>query len=224
MVTAAIVLAVVIAAILAVTAIPWRLELAAEARGEADGAWALAGGARLFALSASFARARGTPFVIEVRALRWLLMRRLLPSPGAAPPPAPDEPSLRARYDALARWVDPIDLLLFLVGETERVAIRDLEGTVRFGLADVALAGRIAGALAVISAIGSPFGRLRHEVDWSGAEHLDASFSLTFRFTPALIAWDTARFAVRSFQARRRARSRRALDVPPRAALTLPPV
>jgi hypothetical protein len=191
------VLGAVLAAIglvtLALVAMPWRVALALEAQGAPSGAWVLAGGAQLFGCAASVARARGTPVVIELRAFGRRLWSRTGP-----PAPRPAAPPAKSRLTELVRRVDPIDLLLFLMDERRRVAVRDLDATVRLGLADVALAGEIAGVLAVLSALGSPFGRLRHEIDWTGREHLDASVSLSIRFSPALLVWDTLRFAARA--------------------------
>jgi hypothetical protein len=204
--------AMILAGLVVGTALPWRVGLALRARGDAKGAWALAGGAELFACAATVAGARGSPLIVDVRAFGRSLLRRLFPP--AKPRPAPKKPAkptkprpLHERYARFARWIDPFDLLVFLTAERRRLSIRDLDASVRLGLADVALAGEIAGVLAVLSALGSPFGRLRHEIDWSGREHVECSLSLSLRFSPALLAWDTARFLVSSLRFKRRARA-----------------
>jgi hypothetical protein len=182
----------------AISLLPWRVGIAVEAQGDPSGAWALAGGAELFSCSASVARARGAPAVLELRAFGRRLVRRVLP------PSSEPSGKRSALYRRLARRIDPFDLLFFLVAETERLSVRDLEGSVHLGLRDVALAGQIAGLLAVASALAGPFGRLGHSIDWSGREHLDASVSLSLRFSPALLFWDTVRFAARAVRPRRR--------------------
>ncbi len=210
------VVALLLAGLVVGTLVPWRLGLALRARGDAPGAWALAGGAELLAFALTLAAARGTPFLVDVRAFGRTLLRRAFPSP--EPAAKPERPKkieaarpLRERYARLSRHVDPLDLLLFLASERKRFAVRDLEGSVSLGLADVALAGQIAGLLAVLSALGSPFGRLRHEIDWSGREHLECSVSLSIRFSPLLLVLDTARFVVSSWS---RKRGRRAASAP----------
>src|SRR5262245_16733524 len=134
------------AAVATFLAVPWRIKIAAQARGEPDGSWAAGGGAQLFVCSATAAQARGTPLVVEVRALGRSFVRRMFPSGAKELPKKPEkqapERTLGERWDALARWVDPIDLAIFLAGESGRVGIRDVDASVSFGLRDVDLAGR----------------------------------------------------------------------------------
>jgi hypothetical protein len=198
-------LAVTAAAIL--SARPWRLAIAMRAEGRPDGSWAVAGGVQGIGCSASVAAARGVEPVVDLR----VLGRRVFPDAarrragGAGPKRSLD--GWRRGHRRLARWIDPLDLAAFLLEESRRIAVRDLEGSVRFGLHDVALAGEISGVLAAISALAAPFGRFDHEVDWTMREHLDASLSLTLRFTPAWIAWDCLRFVVRSIRVLPRSRA-----------------
>jgi hypothetical protein len=207
------VLAVLALAAIVVVAWPWRVSLALRAQGDPGGAWAAGGGAQLSGGSISVAAARGTPVVVEVRLFGRRLLRRVIPDPAAKPKPAlPEkkaddkpEPSAMDRYKRFSRWLDPIDLLLFLASERARITFDDLQGKVRLGLTDVALAGQIAGALAVLSALASPFGELDYALDWSGNEHLLVSISLSIRFTPALLGIDTARFLGRSLRLRNKA-------------------
>jgi hypothetical protein len=202
------------ALLLAALALPWRLSIALSARGAADGGWALAGGAQLAGLAATYSRARDVPGALGVHLLgrRVLQRQRKASTPGAAKA----APPRRARTRGLPRWIDPIDLALFVVGERRRVAIRELDASVRLGLHDVALAGELSGLLAVLSALAAPFGRLRHEVDWSGDESLEASVSATLRFSPALLLWDTSRFVARSMRGRRRRLPRDTAALPQR--------
>jgi hypothetical protein len=207
---AALAVAGLVALALAVLALPWRLTVALSARGVADGGWALAGGAQLAGLAATYSRARGVPGALGLH----LLGRRVLPRPRKALPPAAPPP--RAREGGLPRWIDPIDLALFVLDERRRVAVRELDARVRLGLQDVALAGQLSGMLAILSALAAPLGRLRHEVDWSGDESLEASVSATLRFTPALLLWDTSRFVARSMRGRRRRLPRDTASLPQR--------
>jgi hypothetical protein len=188
----------VLVALVALAVVPWRVGLSLQAHGDPGGAWAIAGGAELLGCAASVAQARGTPLVLELRAFGRGVLCRPLVAPPAPERPRPPRPG---RLRNLARRVDPVDLAFFLAGERRRLAVRDLEASVELGLHDVALAGQVAGALAVLSALGSPFGRLRHAIDWSGPERLDAGLSCSLRFSPALLVWDTLRFAARSLRA-----------------------
>src|SRR4051812_20105741 len=109
MLAAAVILALALAAIVGLAAVPWRIRIAAQARGEPDGSWALGGGAQTFACAATAARARGTPLVIEVRALGRKVVQRIFPSgaPSTPKPPEKQAPksTLRQRWDRLSRWV-----------------------------------------------------------------------------------------------------------------------
>src|SRR5215218_2512172 len=91
MVAAAIVLALALAAMVLFTAVPWRIKIAAQVRGEPDGSWALGGGAQMFACAATAAQARGTPLVLEVRALGRTVVRRIR-QPGAPETPEKEAP------------------------------------------------------------------------------------------------------------------------------------
>jgi hypothetical protein len=209
MALAAVLVITLVAAALIMFTRPWRLSIALRAEGRPDGSWAIAGGVQGMRCSASVAAARGVEPVVDLR----VLGRRVWSGRGGADVSANAAPrrsdergkrrwlaAYRDRGRRLGRWFDPISLAAFLLGESRRFAIRDLEGSVRFGLHDVALAGQISGALSALSALSAPFGRFDHEVDWSMNEHLDANLSLTIHFTPARLAWDFIRFAARSIK------------------------
>jgi len=197
----AIIAGVALAVSMTVLIWPWRLAIAVQARGEPDGHWALAGGAEVCGCSASLAAARGVPVVTDVRVLGRRVLR---PRRSEGEETRPMLGSLRERWEGLGRWVDPADLSEFLVEEASRVSVEDVDGSVRLGLRDVALAGELAGVLAIASALAAPFGRLRHDIDWSGEERVEASLSFALRFSPARILADTARFALRSIHLSRR--------------------
>lgn len=215
----AVVVVAAVAAIAVAVALPWRVSLALSARGAGDGGWALAGGAQLSAVAATYTRGRGVPGAVGVH----VLGRRVWPRRGAADrAKASAEESAEGAEQAekkeraarragklrWPRWIDPIDLALFVAGERRRLALRELDGRVRLALADVALAGQLSGLLAIASGLCAPFGRLHHEVDWAGEEALEASVSAQLRFSPALIVWDTALFFMRARREhRRRARA-----------------
>lgn len=186
----------------------WRIAFALSGRGDPTGSWALAGGVELSIFALTFGAARGTPLIVEGRAFGRTLIRRLVPSgkePEPEKKPAPKKPE-KPSSRGFPRFLDPIDLLLFITAERRRIALRDLDASVSLGLHDVALAGQIAGMLSVISALLAPFGRLHHQIDWSGKEHLEGSLSLSIRFSPLLLAGDTIAFIFRSVFRRRRAR------------------
>lgn len=211
----AVVAVAVVTALAVAVALPWRVSLALSARGAKGGGWALAGGAQLAAVAATYTRGRGVPGAVGVH----VLGRRVWPRRGAAERGAAiaakeeqeekkKDRSTEDRPSKLGwpRWLDPIDLALFVAGERRRLALRELDGRVRLALADVALAGQLSGLLAIASGLVAPFGRLRHEVDWAGEEALEASVSAQIRFSPGLILWDTALFFIRA----RREHTRRA--------------
>lgn len=204
MLTATLALCALVVAVAVLVTVPWRPSFALEARGAPDGSWAVAGGIGLAGCSLSFARARSTPTLVALAIFgRTVVRRKLVAAPASttAGPGALDRAT--GAYQRLERWVDPLELAIFLVDETGRVGVRDVEGHVEVGLADVALAGRIAGVLIAAAALLSPFGRLRHAIDWSGREHLDASVSLRLRFSPALLVFDGARFVLKNVRRRR---------------------
>jgi hypothetical protein len=200
----ALALGVVLVALVAIAFASHSLALAVQGRGAPDGSWAVAGGAELTGLSVSFARARGTPLVLQLALLgRTILRRRGAQTPAKEPQQKPKrEPGRIARvFRRAASRFDPFDAALFVLDERRRISFRDVEGNVELGLADAALAGQISGILCVASATLSPYGRFTHRIDWSGEEHLDASLSLRVRFRPALLALDFLRFIVQTLRA-----------------------
>lgn len=182
------------------------LSASVQGRGAPDGSWAIAGGASMAGLTITLAGARGVPFAIAVRLFGRTIVERKLAAI-EAPKASPEErPSRIVAW--LKRRIDLWALAVFLFEELRLIHIKELDAEVELGLHDAALAGQIAGGLAVISALVSPLGALRYNVDWSGKERLAVSGSIAIAISPARIAWDTGRFVMASGA---RGRERRAL-------------
>ena len=69
----AVVAVAVVTALAVAVALPWRVSLALSARGAKGGGWALAGGAQLAAVAATYTRGRGVPGAVGVPFGRALL-------------------------------------------------------------------------------------------------------------------------------------------------------
>lgn len=172
------------------------LSASVQGRGAPDGSWAIAGGASMAGLTITLAGARGVPFAIAVRLFGRTIVERKLAAIEAPKAPSKERASRLAAW--LKRRIDPWSLAVFLFEELLLIQVKELDAEVELGLHDAALAGQIAGGLAVISALVSPLGALRYNVDWSGKERLAVSGSIAIAISPARIVWDTGRFVMAS--------------------------
>jgi hypothetical protein len=147
------------------------LELDLRARGEPDGAWLAAFGAGLGPLAMAAVVARGTALRVELfcfgRRLdfwrTWRVRARKRAETSEKPPERAPVP-LAARIEAAKRHAN------FALGLERRVDIESLILELTYGFRDVALTGRILGAVIVLSQI-LPRAVIVHQTPlWGGPE------------------------------------------------------
>lgn len=165
-----------------------RVEFNARGRGEADGAWVVAGALAVGPLSFSGVAARGTPLRVELHWGRW---RWPLLRPGARPKPKPTEAEAATKPSA-NRWgsalgLGPLELAELALREGRYLSWERLLLDVTYGFNDVALTGRVAGALYALSgALPAKF-VIRQQPIWAASERWDASIDGSLRLWPGLV-------------------------------------
>jgi hypothetical protein len=188
-------------------------------RGGAEGTWALAGGLQLGPVSLSGAAARGVPTSLQIQAgpwrpwqrtLRALLRGKQQPEPGQVAEATDVFRNLARGYRAVERWFDPIDVVVFLVGERRRIRVRRLELDLDFSFDDILLTGRLLAAIYVLKSVLPPQFVIRHRHCWQSVDRLEGGLQAEVEIWPVLGAIDVLYYAVRNIRvrARREAASR----------------
>lgn len=191
---------------------PLRIELSARARGEGDGAWAIAGGLAVSVVSLAFVWARG----LAPRLTVSIFGRKLALSPKwgeklARPVPKRVKHASKRAFDRL----DPLDLALQLLEERRHLRLRHLVIDAAYGFRDPLLTGRLVGALSMLSAVVPPPIQIRQAPRWDFEEGWEISVDGRAWLRPWLILLDLAVYVVRRLSARpRRARPAAALAAP----------
>ena len=205
------VVGVVIAVATLVLLIPLKLIVSAQGRGDPSGAWAFAAGGQLGPLVASGVGARGIPPRIELRVFGRRLWGKQLAELAAAGEGGEGEQQqrkqlakARAGYARLERWFDPTDLGLWLMSERRRVRIDKMVLELRYSFQDVALTGKVLGAVYVLNGLLPPELELRQEVSWDSVDQASAVLDGQVKFWPGLILVDSALFMLRNVKLRRR--------------------
>ncbi|MFO0566899.1 MAG: hypothetical protein U0263_14620 [Polyangiaceae bacterium] len=185
-----------------------------QARGEPSGFWAIAGGAEFGPVAMSAIAARGIEAQVAVHAfgrkvlVRKLTGRKVEPEPEPVPEPAEPVPSAlaraEARYQRLARWLDPVDLALFVVGERRRIELLPTVVELEYGFRDIALTGKLLGALYALSAFLPSALELRQRPSWESTDRASLSGSGKIRIWPGRLCVDAAWYLIKSVKIRRR--------------------
>lgn len=198
-----------LAGLLAVVVAHWplRLEASGRARGEANGAWVVACGASISAVSVALVWARGTSPQLSVlvlgRKLRWKVdWTRVL----ARPVPKPVKQASRRAW---AR-VDALGLGLKLLEERRHLRVRRFALDLKYGFQDPLLTGRLVGVLSALAAVLPPPIELRQTPRWDLEDGWEASLDARAVAKPWLILLDTLVYVVRKATSRT-APERRAL-------------
>lgn len=210
--TLAIVALVLALVLVGLTLLPVRLRFSLQARGEPNGFWALAGGAQVGPVAASGIAAKGVPAHINVHAFGKKLWHKQLAellqeNPGDQAPEEPEEaPPARVseRYRKLERWLDPTDLLLFLVHERRRIEIEPTEIELEYGFRDIALTGKTLGAIFALTPL-LPAPIVIHQIPhWESSDRAAFAGSGSIRVWPGLLIVDAAWYLIRNVKIRRR--------------------
>jgi hypothetical protein len=177
---------------------PIRVHLRVSGRGDPSGAWALAGGTEVGPLALSSAAARGVPAAMQVHVFGKRIYRRPLRRAARRDKSA----SIQESYTKLARFFDPLELALFLIGEQRRVRVPELEVELEYSFEDITVTGQLMGAIFALDALLPAPLVLRQRVSWAAEDRaaVHASGTLVVRVLPVL--WDTFIFCARNFSRR----------------------
>jgi hypothetical protein len=178
---------VVLALLLVVLAvlIPVRLSLNLQGRGDPSGLWILAGGAQLGPFALSGAAGRDVPSVMQAH----ILGRRVWPRP-AGPSKRESSPEQRPGKQRSRRRLDPLDFALFLVQERRRVRVDRLDVDLEYSFADVALTGKMMGAIFMLSAVLPPRIVVRQRSSWESVDKASLALSGSLRVFLVLLLLD----------------------------------
>ncbi len=203
--TALVVVGVLVALLLLALFVPAKLVVSAQGRGDPSGAWALAAGAQLGPFVASGVGARGVTPRIELRLFGRKLWGEEL-GQGEEREARPLDRT-RKRYAGIERWFDVDTLGLWLLDERRRVRIEQMVLDLRYSFQDVALTGKMLGAVYVLSGLLPPPIELRQEVSWESVDRASAALDARIKLRPGLILVDSAWFVLRNVKLRKRSRN-----------------
>lgn len=182
-----------------------RVALELRATGQASGAWALAFGLELGLFQVAGVLRQGAPARADLHFLgrRFSLTGRRARSaePGkSARVSKKREQAAKSRFPA---WLDPIDAALFVLDERRHLRIERLVLDLDYGFRDVALTGRLAGALYVLSAVLPERIEIQHRPNWQGAEAWQAHVEGKFALWPGLVLVEVLWYMLRARLRRR---------------------
>lgn len=207
-------LALVVSCVLVL--LPIRLQLSVQGRGEPGGAWAVAGGAQIGPALASGVAARGVTPRYEVRVFgRTLLPRAKKEDDEAERDEAEEETDAleRAReglerakdgYRRFERWLDPGDLLVFLVQERRRIQVESLDLDLDYSFRDIVTTGKLLGAIYALAGAMPPVVSIRQRASWEAEDRFELVGAGKIRIFPGLIVVDTLWFVIRNLRLFRR--------------------
>jgi hypothetical protein len=173
-----------------------RIVLDARAVGQESGLWALAFGLEVGPFQLTGVLRSDTPKQLDAHLFGrrlsfggWRLRSRKAAAEKVVKPEKPKRP----RASRLPPWLDPIDAALFLLDERRHLRIDELELELDYGFQDVALTGKLAGALYVLSGVLPAQVRINQNPRWQGAEtwqaHVDGKFDLWPGLVLAEVLW-----------------------------------
>ena len=173
-----------------------------QARGEPDGGYAVAGGAKVGPFLGTFVLAQQVPPRFEL-----LFLGR--PLRGLCAPQTSAE-----LWDRIKVPSDPGALIRFLLDEKRRFRWQRLDIDLEYSFRNVALTGQLVAAIAVVSAaLPAPI-RVRQTPSWELTSRALVAVDAALRLWPGLIAWDGLRFWVRRLMLRRGEQKRLAGKLP----------
>jgi len=182
-----------------------KIALDARAMGQANGLWALACGLELGPVQLAGVLAKGTPARLDVTVFgRRFALRRFWPRRGSrnAEKRAPAE-KIEKKAKGLPAWLDPLDAALFALDERRHLRIESLDIDVDYGFQDVALTGKLAGALYMLSAVVPRRVRIKHTPSWQGAETWQLHVEGRFAVWPGLVLAEVLWYIIRARLRRR---------------------
>ena len=200
-------LVVVVALLVALVFWPIRLHLNLQGRGDPTGAWALAAGAQVGPLAASGLGARGVPASVQAHLFGrqvWQREVRALLEKDSKAKDDEETPGVTDRYRQLERWFEPTEVARFALGEHRRIRIESIEIDVDYSFANVALTGKILGAIYALNGVLPPQIVIRQNASWDAVDKAALALTGTIKIWPGLLIVDTLVFGVKNVKLFRR--------------------
>jgi hypothetical protein len=170
---------------------PVRLSMSGQAHGEPDGSWAAAAGAQFGPVAVAIVSARKILPIVTVHVFGREVVRKMLGRSQTEPPvateaasqelePEPTDESAESSenrefwlWRRFKQRVDWVDVAAQLLTERRRFRIGTLDIQVGYSFRDVALTGKVVGALYMLSAVLPRRIRLRHTPRWEFVDRWD---------------------------------------------------
>jgi hypothetical protein len=189
--------------------LPLRLHLSLQGRGDPSGSWMLAGGGQLGPLALSGLGAQGVTPTAQLHLFGKQIWQRPLLELLKTKEEEPEQErgavkSVRGGYARLSRWFDPLDLALFIVRERRRVWVELLEVDLEYSFEDVALTGKVLGAVYMVSGVLPPPIVIRQTPSWESLDQAQVALVGKIRIRPGLFVLDSAIYVVTNLRIRRR--------------------
>lgn len=200
-------LALLGAVVLVLVFVPLRLRLSLQGQGDPSGAWALAGGVQMGPVSLSGAAAHG----VSPRGQLHVFGKRVLQLPRNEEPAkakraqesAEEEKKSDGVYARLSRRIDPLELALFVVNERKRVKLGHLDLELDYSFEDVALTGKILGAVYALSGMFPGRVRIQQNVSWESVDRARGAMTSELELWPGLAVLDAAGFLLQKLGPKR---------------------
>lgn len=158
-----------------------------QGRAAPDGSWAVAGAVEIGPAVISFVQASQTPAVVTLKLFglkrRWGVGQRL---------GQPSKPWLTRRL----KQANGLDWSLFLAKEKQRFRLQNLALELEYGFADVALTGKIAGAMYALSGVLPAPVQLVHRPCWRAEDRAEFEGGGAVDVFLLAILWDVAKFVL----------------------------
>ncbi len=186
--------------------IPLRLRLRLQGRGDPGGAWALAGAAQVGPVIASGVAARGVVATLRVHVFNRALYERTLGELLAKKDEEEEEektPKERVeeaidRLGDAHRRLPAQNLLLFVSRERRRIRIELIEVDLGYSFVDIALTGKLLGAIYALSAVLPRQIVVRQRASWDSKDQGEVAASGSIRIWPGLLLVDSLLFLIRN--------------------------
>ncbi|MBK7582183.1 MAG: hypothetical protein IPI67_18500 [Myxococcales bacterium] len=193
--------------------LPLRVRFSLQGRGEPNGFWALAGGAQLGPVATSGVMAQGVEAQLSVHVFGkrlWGKKLAELASPRAEDNVTDDREAeatgalerARARYAHLERWLDPVDLFLFVTRERRRVELGPTQLDLEYGFRDITLTGKLLGAIYAFAPLLPDAIVIRQYPSWESVDRGSVAGSGSVRLWPGLLFVDAAWYLIRNVKIR----------------------
>ena len=177
-----------------------RVELDARGFGEPSGGWAFAFGLGVRLAAVSGVCGKGVPLAAELHVLgrrfplRWRGRKRREKPPEEAAK-APPRERLGVRIE---RWLGSPSSIEHLLRVRRRFRLDGLVVDTSYGFSDIALTGRVAGALYALSGALPESVTLNQRPRWDGSERWELSLSGRVALYPVLVLFDLLWYMLRT--------------------------